>query len=393
MSSSVQARNRFERMSKPKRVLWLLIALAVVVVALTAVAEGAVRLRQWIRFGSIQDVFYVYYVDRNLGTWFPKPNLDIILARRSHITINSAGFRSPEIQLTPPTPHTIRLAFLGGSTTFCAEDSRNETTWPYLVAEKMQQHYPKVKIEFINAAASGYLMHDSLISFENKVRPYHPDIVFIYDAHNDLNLESHKVALQRHLTDKPWSNFGSPENDEEKESVLMRDSMLLSLVKKNILYYMAQTEGENPDYKMTVDFDKLSIPYEQRVRDLAARIRDAGAIPVLVTFSPRVRPEQTPEQKLEATRHAFIFMPYYTPESLLQGYVAFNNAMRRIAADSSAELVGDEYAIPADKDHYTDDVHFTDAGSAAMADRVTRIIFQDSVINRLISSREAEKSS
>src|SRR5271165_2690512 len=153
MSSSVQARNRFERMSKPKRVFSILVALAVVIIALMAAAEGAVRLRQWIRYGSVQDVFYVYRVDPKLGTWFPKPNLDIVLARRSHITIDSAGFRSPEIQLTPPTPHTIRLAFLGGSTTFCAEASRNETTWPYLVAEKMQQHYPKVKIEFINAAA------------------------------------------------------------------------------------------------------------------------------------------------------------------------------------------------------------------------------------------------
>ena len=238
-----QAQNRFERLSRSRRVLLVMIALAVVLIALMAAAEGAIRVRQWIRYGSVQDVFYVYRMDPHLGTWFPKPNIDIILARRSHIVINSAGFRSPEIKLTPSTPNTIRLAFLGASTTFCAEASRNETTWPYLVAERMQQNYPNVKVEFINASASGYLMSDSLISFENRVRPYHPDIVFIYDVHNDLNRESHEVALEKHLVEKPWSNFGVPSD----ENFFMRNSLLISLVVKNLDYRLADQQGQDPN--------------------------------------------------------------------------------------------------------------------------------------------------
>jgi hypothetical protein len=123
---------------------------------------------------------------------------------------------------------------------------------------------------------------------------------------------------------------------------------------------------------------------------LASSIKDSGAMPVLITFSPRLRPEQTPEQKEEVARLTeYYYMPYLTPDQMIEGYTAFNNAMRRVAEETDAVLVGNESAIPADTAHYADSIHFSDAGAAAMAERVTAALLHNPRIDELIKSKEA----
>src|SRR5512143_2051214 len=89
--------------------------------------EGAVRVRQWMRYGTTQADAVELVTDPATGLRIARPHMDT-----GRIQTNSLGFRSPELE-TPKPRGRVRLAFLGGSTTFCAEVSSNAVTWPALV--------------------------------------------------------------------------------------------------------------------------------------------------------------------------------------------------------------------------------------------------------------------
>jgi hypothetical protein len=58
--------------------------------------------------------------------------------------------------VVPKPAGTVRIAFLGGSTTFCAEGSSNQATWPHLVWQALQTAHPNVRFDYLNASAPGY---------------------------------------------------------------------------------------------------------------------------------------------------------------------------------------------------------------------------------------------
>ena len=67
-------------------------------------------------------------------------------------------------------------------------------------------------------------------------------------------------------------------------------------------------------------------------------------------------------------------MPFITPRLLIEGYARYNQIVREVAAETGALLIEGENEIPGDPAHFTDAVHFTDAGSKVMAERVSRVL-------------------
>jgi hypothetical protein len=63
-------------------------------------------------------------------------------------------------------------------------------------------------------------------------------------------------------------------------------------------------------------------------------------------------------------------MPFRTPDDLVRDYAAINDAMRRVGQRENVGVIEVGNAIPGDKQHFTDSVHFNDAGSLMMADLV-----------------------
>ena len=115
--------------STPKRPASLTRRLALlvgVVVFGALLCEGAARVRLQMKYGRATTEIYASAIDPVTGTNAPLPNQD-----RGFLHINALGFRGPEIPLEKPVG-TLRFAFLGGSTTFCAEASPDDKTWPLL---------------------------------------------------------------------------------------------------------------------------------------------------------------------------------------------------------------------------------------------------------------------
>src|SRR5687767_4198115 len=160
------------QLSVRRKLLYTFILVSLVIVA----CEAAVRVRAWVRYGgaaaSLRDPMLVY--DANADLFVPRPGYELS-GGRINIKINSLGFRGDEFTREKP-PNTIRIVCLGASTTFNAEVTSNEATWPHRLQEKLQAAYPNVRIEVINAAVGGYVAADSLKNLRHRVLPLDPDL-------------------------------------------------------------------------------------------------------------------------------------------------------------------------------------------------------------------------
>ena len=71
----------------------------------------------------------------------------------------------------------------------------------------------------------------------------------------------------------------------------------------------------------------------------------------------------------------------------MEGYEAFNMVIRKVAKETGVELIADEFVIPGDAEHFLDTVHFTKAGSEAMANRVLAGLLESTNFQAFIYER------
>ena len=84
---------------------------------------------------------------------------------------------------------------------------------------------------------------------------------------------------------------------------------------------------------------------------------------------------------------AVYYMPWMTIDGMVQGFEEYNRVIRDVARRTGALLIDDENRIPADEIHYNDSIHFKDAGSRVMADRVSDALLATPTFRSLVASR------
>lgn len=343
-----------------------------VAIVLAGLAEAAVRLRHWLKHGDLWGIEQTYAVDPASGLRIPVPG-----GTFGPIRINSLGFRSPEIEPAKP-PGRLRVAFLGGSTTYCADVSGNEMTWPHLVWAGLRQRWPQADIDYVNAGVPGYATSTLRRNLEARVAPLQPDVVIIYEATNDLSSNSFALAREQ----------GAAETRaDEPTSWLGRNSLLVYLVQKNLSILRQQQQAADDRPKAVIDHDRLAAMYRADLTSLVETSRRVAKLTVLITFSPRLRSGQTADERRAAAITSLHYMPYMSVDDILEGFRRYNQVIRQVAAEQNVLLTDDDEAIPADQAHYVDSVHFTDAGSARMARRVLDALTRSDALAALIERR------
>ena len=102
------------------------------------------------------------YSPHRYAGYYPTPNWGHARRNRN----NSLGFRGSELPIEKPTG-AFRIAFLGGSTTYCQVE-RDKDTYPYLVEQFLHEE-GATHVEVINAGASGYTTWESLVTLQFRV--------------------------------------------------------------------------------------------------------------------------------------------------------------------------------------------------------------------------------
>ena len=344
----------------------LLVACGGAVLGLLAL-EAAVRVRQVRRYGTPLTTYYHMVDDPASGLVIPEPG-DVVGA----IRVNSLGFRGPEIERPKPA-RRVRVAFLGGSTTFCAEASSEEATWPQLVVEGLRADAPDLEFDLVNGGCAGYTTREIAQNLRARVAPLEPDLVVLYEATNDLTHDARVLAVERGL----WSP-GAGET-----LAIGKWWLTWYLVEKNVRNLVNTREGAG---KLAVDPLALSSGFRERLSALVAEARAFGPV-VLITFSTKYRAEQAPEVQRAAAVSSLYGTPFLDVETLLACFDQFNRVIRDVAADSSAILVEGEHTIPGDDEHFADSVHFRDPGLRLQAARVLEVLLRAPEYRALLEAK------
>ena len=97
-------------------------------------------------------------------------------------SVNPFGIRGPEISLAK-NPGTVRIIFIGGSTTF-GLDNPFEKTFPYLTGKVLKEQVPGLAIETLNAGKPGLVAESEAVRIQN-LTLLHPDIFVVMTGYND----------------------------------------------------------------------------------------------------------------------------------------------------------------------------------------------------------------
>jgi len=344
----------------------LLISLVVVLI-LAALLEGAVRVRYYLSHGSWTPLLG-FATHEASGLPIPIPG-----RMAGPIEIDSLGFRNPELRVPKPEG-VIRLAFLGGSTTFCAEAAEGAHAWPVRVRDLLTEAYPETEFDFVNAGVSGYSIEKSSLNLEHRVAQLQPDVVFIYHATNDITKDTRKLA----------QDSGVYQGHGDAGSFLARYSQAWALIEKNLLFQKRMSALEDTGGRLEIVRETVAAGFEVRLTQLVHDAQALSKLVVLPTFSHQVRRDQDEERQLEACNTSLYYMPYMTPEGCLTAFEAYNAAIRRVAAATGALLIEGEYEIPGDREHFNDSVHLIGPGLRKMGERVGRALIASPQLKALL---------
>ena len=350
---------------RPTRLLAKLgLSLALTAVLLLGI-EGAARLRQWSKYGTAGQI-YEFQEHPASGLMIPIPGRET-----AAMTINSLGFRGPELE--PKPPGGLRVAYLGGSTTFCAEASSDLATWPSLLTSELEARFPGHAWDYVNAGVGGYSTEQSLLNLEHRVAPLGPDVIVIYHSTNDLTRNSRQQALES----------GAYRGHADRTSWLGRYSLAWYLMEKNLLLRDRQEQAKAGIQRLEPDYGALRESFRADLLALVEGAQEAAPVVVLGTFSHRIRRAQTPEERFAASTTSLYYMPYMTPDTLLEAFEAYNEVIREVAAQTGAVLLDCAESVPGDGLHFNDSVHLLDPGCRALASCAAEVLAADPGVQAL----------
>lgn len=349
--------SRFAKLNKFQSAILLSSFALVMFIVIFAIAEAGIRVRHYLKYGGFHAIEKTYKMDEKANLRIPVQN-----KKTGPISINSLGFRGPEI-VKDKKNHTFRLAFLGASTTYCAEVSSNDMVWADLLTKMLASHWPEKQFDFINGGVPGYMVKSSIRNLKNRVSQFRPDAIIIYHSTNDLSFNTRILAKAQKLVPEKKSI-------NEDLSWFSQYSLLAYLVEKNLKILSLQKQAKEIGGTLQYETAEITAPFERDLHKLVDESKKAARFVALVTFSHRIREEQSPEEKARASMTSLYYMPYMSVDGILEAFNAYNNVIRRVAREKNVYLIDGNNTIPGDEVHFNDSVHFTDQGSRRMAARI-----------------------
>jgi lysophospholipase L1-like esterase len=123
-------------------------------------------------------------------------------------SINEFGFiATPELAVDKP-PDTIRIVFLGGSSTAgIGSGFGDEETWPWQTVELLRERFPTQKFELINGSMGGFTSFESYGRLWSRIRFFSPDIIVVYHGWNEMYYMDNvdEIVDWRTLSDGDWT--------------------------------------------------------------------------------------------------------------------------------------------------------------------------------------------
>jgi lysophospholipase L1-like esterase len=310
----------------------------------------------------------------------------------------------PFLQEAPPLfenvpkekgPSTFRVMAVGGSTTRCATIEVAQR-YPSVLRNLLQERYPSRNIEVINAGMDWFTTKHCLIHYVTYGQDWHPDLIVLMEAINDLYRSFSPTALALGPYNERWSHFYGPAirgaDPLTFEEHLFSYSGVLGRLASPWYSELRERAVELPleSYR---SLEPFRANLEKWVRSTAAN----GTRLVLVTQPSLYKDDMSAAELRElefprqfcATRVSWFTREYPTARSMKVAMQAFNDVVRQTAAAYAEEygvgLVDAEARIAKDTQNFTDDVHYTVTGAARVAECVAEAIVASGLVDRAVA--------
>jgi hypothetical protein len=166
-----------------------------------AMVTAMVAVEMWVRWSwdDRRGTPGFYISDPELGQRLA-PNYDGWFAGVP-VKINALGFRDPRDYSLAKQPNTFRILVLGDSVTF-GHGAVWETTYPFLLEQRLKQWRPETDWQVWNLGVPGYNTATELRLLERVGPSYAPDLVVVGFYENDLidNDVATTATLRRRVT-------------------------------------------------------------------------------------------------------------------------------------------------------------------------------------------------
>jgi hypothetical protein len=293
-------------------------------------------------------------------------------------TLNNAGFRGPEVRLTP-RPECVRVAVMGASETFGALESP-EKEYPAQLGDSLRR---RGCYEIINAAVVGMSLTEQIRLWDKWVSRFQPDIVVIYPSPAFyLSDQAPRFRSYGAVPAARPPRFASRLVDR----LYSRIEYPAFIQRRRVAKAIADARNGKPAewFFRQVPDERLAL-LRQHLDSLISSVRARGAIPVLVTHAMRFGASIKGEDR-DLLRSWVRFTPRATEEVLLAFELESAVMERDLAKTRGVPLVDAAAIMTGRTEMFGDAVHFTDEGSSVMARSIA------SVIERLSVERVAGRS-
>jgi lysophospholipase L1-like esterase len=343
-------------------------ALTLLVVAV--IGEVTVRYRERHRESVPGAMPFLYYRHQFLGFALVRD-----YSYFGWVHTNPQGFRGAR-----PIPHAkpagvFRVLAVGGSTTFDTEVSADSAAWPARLERWLRELAPVEQVEVINAGVPGYNMTQDLIRLETELSEYSPDLIILYQGHNDLfqNLRAEIVGfgpVDRHRPSQteaitPWRRWLEQNSLLYAKLVQKLKRLGLARLRSQPRTQNARSEPGPPPDDGAARFGRMVSLYLAAAQTLNLRV----AIPEIVQLAgTSAAPEGGVRQLWQVT------VPFTTPETVLLGYQHYNLTLREVSARFRVPFLPMADLGIAGSGYYAQDdpIHFNDRGADLFAEGLAR---------------------
>lgn len=298
---------------------------------------------------------------------------------------NRFGWRGPDVDLNKDG-HTIRIAFVGASTTIGAYYL--PFSYPEFVGHWLElwarSVHPGVRLEVVNAARTGIDSPSIAAIVRQEVAPLEPDLVVYYEGANSLSpLQTLRIP-ERWQSERPRFTFRPPSRIEQVSALARRItsfSVRLAAVDgrepRKGTYPVVWPDGVD-EHRPDPDDQRLPMGLATVVRNLDSMreaVRSYGGELALASFAWMIPSASEP---LDLSRHQDLYTYLnrtFWPASYehLRRMTAFQNRVfESYARKRQAPYLEVAETIPQDPDLFGDAIHMGEPGLRLQAWIVTQ---------------------
>lgn len=293
------------------------------------------------------------------------------------VSHNSLGFRGREISVAKP-PGVFRIACLGGSSTYGQSESSDEAIWPARLEVLLNEDAPAgaPRVEVINAGCQGYSTFESLINLELRVVDLEPDLVLVYHGINDMRCALYRTPVSDNTH---WRAVWPVE----------RPSRIEELVQASTTFRFLRSFDDSWIFRrrqlgsyVIVEFDPVADQYakadppaqgfdniRRNLQSIVAVARAHGAQPIFLTQAMRYSDlDEAPSKDMQTWGLGRV--KELLREVGAERDVPVLDIAPAIESEAARQLAAGETVVVKKRVQdlvFTNEVHFTDAGSDLMA--------------------------